>query len=178
MGSGSSRAARGGRACLLALAASATASCAVFDLLEVRRAEQTVAQYAHVSGNVATQSPSEHPLIVLILRLDCEDWRSARAAVEEHGVSASGAPPPEVAGLLERLRSRVELVAHVVREQPGLWYARVAPGCYGVAAFEDANEDGRYEDEPALRAWDPRLMLELAPGDRRRAVDLVKGKQE
>jgi pimeloyl-ACP methyl ester carboxylesterase len=153
---------------LLALAASALAGCAALDLLETERASEAAARYAHVAGHVATASPSDHPLVVLVLRLDCAQWREVRAALV-----ARGPLPPGGTGPSRRTGDGWELVAHVVRERPGLWYQRLAPGCYAVAAFEDVNEDDRYEDEPALRAADPARMLELGAGERREGIELV-----
>jgi pimeloyl-ACP methyl ester carboxylesterase len=161
------------RAAALALAAAAGAGCAALDLLEVRRAERTAAEYAHIGGQVATKVPSEHPLVVLVFRVDCGDWRTLRAALEPGEAARGGPPAADAAALTARVRGRAELVAHVVRETPGFWYARLAPGCYGVAAFEDANEDTRYSDEPALRAADPARMFELAEGERREGIDLA-----
>jgi pimeloyl-ACP methyl ester carboxylesterase len=47
----------------------------------------------------------------------------------------------------------------------------VAPGTYRIAAFEDANGNGRYDDEPALR-MDAQPPIDLAPGQRLSGVEL------
>jgi pimeloyl-ACP methyl ester carboxylesterase len=168
MRSGAPRRRRPGNLALLA-AASALAGCTALDLLETKRASQTAERYAYAAGRVATEVPSEHPLVVFIVGLECDAWRELRAAL-----AARGPLPPDAAPeLSERLANRWQLVAHVVRERPGLWYERLAPGCYAVGAFEDVNEDTRYEDEPALRAGDPQRFFELAAGERREGIDLV-----
>ena len=63
------------------------------------------------------------------------------------------------------------LVDHFVAERPGPWIFAVAPGTYWLAAFEDANGDGRYDDEPAL-VPDPAHPLVLTEGERRNGVAL------
>ena len=170
---GRSRAGRRAAAGLLTLVGAVAAGCTAFDLLGVRRSERKVGQFAHLSGHVSTQLPSEHPLVVLIVRLDCADWREARALIESLPNPLPAAPSPEIVALTEKLKGRWQLAAHFVRERPGFWFARVAPGCYGVGAFEDVNGDTLYRDEPALRASDPARMFEVAAGDRREGVDLV-----
>jgi pimeloyl-ACP methyl ester carboxylesterase len=169
MRSGTPRRRRAARLVLIA-AASGLGGCVALDLLETKRASQTAARYAYVAGRVATELPSEHPLVVFVLRLECEAWRELRSTLAARGPLPAKGPPPE---LPERLADGWQLVAHVVRERPGLWYERLAPGCYLVGAFEDVNEDGRYEDEPALRAGDPQRFFELAAGERREGIDLV-----
>lgn len=156
---------------LLALVGATVAGCIALDLAGARRANRAVAQFAHLSGNVSTQAPSEHPLVVLIVRIDCADWRQARAVIESLPKPLPAVPPPELVALREE--GHWQLVAHVVRERPGFWFTRVAPGCYGVGAFEDVDEDGRYRDEPALPVGNPTRIFEVAAGDRREGVDLL-----
>jgi pimeloyl-ACP methyl ester carboxylesterase len=50
---------------------------------------------------------------------------------------------------------------------------RVVPGCYGVFAFEDANENGHYDAEPGLSAASPDRFFELGTGQRQDVPDLA-----
>ena len=43
------------------------------------------------------------------------------------------------------------LVDYFTASKPGAWMLGVQPGTYWVAAFEDANGDGAYQDEPFYR---------------------------
>ena len=70
---------------------------------------------------------------------------------------------PLVVGLAGRGASGFFLVDYFVAEKPGPWMFAVEPGTYWLGAFEDANRDTRYDDEPALPA-DPNRPVTLAPG--------------
>jgi pimeloyl-ACP methyl ester carboxylesterase len=78
---------------------------------------------------------------------------------------------PLIVGLVARDASGYVLVDHFVAEKPGRWVFAVEPGTYWLAAFEDVDRDGRYDDEPALRG-DPERPLTLAPGERRLDIAL------
>ena len=54
---------------------------------------------------------------------------------------------------------------------PGPGSSPSSPGTYWLAAFEDANGDGKYDDEPALRP-DPEKPVELAAGQHLQGIDL------
>lgn len=58
---------------------------------------------------------------------------------------------PLVVGLLAKNNSGFQLVDHFIAEKPGPWVFAVQAGTYWLAAFEDINRNGRYDDEPALR---------------------------
>ncbi len=64
------------------------------------------------------------------------------------------------------------LVDHFVVERAGRWSFVVAPGRYAVGAFEDVDEDGSYDGEPALPATEgPRYELE--PGESVEGIELL-----
>ncbi len=79
---------------------------------------------------------------------------------------------PLFVGILARDASGFYLVDHFVTEKPGRWIFALAPGTYWLAACEDANGDGRYENEPAL-VPDPDKPLLLAPGQSVEGLDLL-----
>jgi hypothetical protein len=75
-------------------------------------------------------------------------------------------------GILARDASGFDLVDHFVSEKPGRWIFALAPGTYWLAACEDVNGDGRYENEPALTP-NPDEPLVLAPGQSVEGIHLV-----
>jgi pimeloyl-ACP methyl ester carboxylesterase len=82
------------------------------------------------------------------------------------GGTASG---PLVVGLLSKDAGEFRLVDYFVAEKPGSWVIPVAAGTYWVAAFEDANANGRYDDEPGLAANED-TAIRVGPGERRSDV--------
>jgi pimeloyl-ACP methyl ester carboxylesterase len=85
-------------------------------------------------------------------------------AYESHG--------PIVVGLLTRNAvGDVVLVDHFAADRPGPWVFAVEGGTYWLAAFEDANRDARYDDEPALRP-DIEHPIVVAPGEERHGIAL------
>lgn len=76
-----------------------------------------------------------------------------------------------VVGLLTRSGDAYRLVDYYLAATPGPWAFAMEPGTYWLAAFEDSNSDGRYEDEPAL-ALDPGKPIVAASGDRIKDVAL------
>jgi len=76
-----------------------------------------------------------------------------------------------VVGLIARGKDGDYLLDHFVIERPGPWVFVVAPGTYRVAAFEDVNGNGRYDDEPALR-MDALPPVVLAPGQQLGSIAL------
>lgn len=72
---------------------------------------------------------------------------------------------PLVVGLIAHGRDGDFLFDHFVADKPGPWIFAAAPGTYRIAAFEDVDGDGRYDDEPALRV-DAHPPMELAAGQR------------
>ncbi len=150
--------------------------CIIADLWKVRETEQAAAQYAYVGGTVTTQTPSDHWIVVLIWSLPCdEDWRALREAVAS-GAAASPAETwsPELRELAQRIAPKLTLPEHQVLQRPGSWYVRLLPGCYGVGAWEDVNEDYRYNDEPAARAVTaPDRVFELTAGERKEGIEIV-----
>jgi pimeloyl-ACP methyl ester carboxylesterase len=160
---------------VVAVLTSAT-GCIIADLWKVRETEKKAAEYAYLEGSVATQTPSAHWMVVFIARLPCdEDWQALREAV------ASGAPAsppetwsPELHELADRIEPKVTLTEHVVLQRPGRWYVRLLPGCYAVGAWEDVNQDYKYNEEPAAAAMaDPDRLFELAAGERREGIEIV-----
>jgi pimeloyl-ACP methyl ester carboxylesterase len=65
-----------------------------------------------------------------------------------------------------------DVVDHVVTERAGRWGLAVAPGHYAVAAFQDADADGMYADEPC-RPPSTDTCVALAAGERREDLELV-----
>jgi pimeloyl-ACP methyl ester carboxylesterase len=79
---------------------------------------------------------------------------------------------PIVVGLLARDASGdFVLVDHFAADRPGPFVFAVEAGSYWLAAFEDANRDARYADEPALRP-DFEHPIVVAPGEARRDIVL------
>lgn len=79
---------------------------------------------------------------------------------------------PIVVGLLTRnAAGDVVLVDHFAADRPGPWVFAVEGGTYWLAAFEDANRDARYDDEPALRP-DFAHPIVVAPGEARHGIAL------
>jgi pimeloyl-ACP methyl ester carboxylesterase len=150
--------------------------CIIADLWKVRETEQKAAQYAHVGGTVTTQTPSDHWIVVFIWRVPCdEDWRALREAVAS---GAAASPPetwsPERRELAQRIEPKLTLPEHKVLQRPGSWYVRLLPGCYGVGAWEDVNQDYKYKDEPAARSvTHPDRIFELTAGERREGIEIV-----
>jgi pimeloyl-ACP methyl ester carboxylesterase len=193
----SGRAPRGRRVvpfAVLACAVVATSGCVVFDLAKVRETEAIERHYAYIAGTVAVHAPdgptgarpqsgedgerSEKAdwVVVYVATMPCDDdWREMKEAVERgasgNGEAESRSLDPQ---LVERLRDKLKLADHVVLQGSGFWYVRVAPGCYGVGAFVDADRDFVYDDEPMAPATArPDRIMELGPGDRRDGIDLV-----
>lgn len=158
------------------LVAVLASGCVLRELWQTRRSEQILSQYAYVEGTVASESVGEPWMVVLLMRVPCDDdWRAFLAARDRGDLHA---PPAEwsedVRALQERLRDKLEIASHVVLQRPGRWYDRVAPGCYAVGAFEDLNRNYRYDDEPAATVLaDPDRLFELRAGDRREGLDIV-----
>lgn len=65
-----------------------------------------------------------------------------------------------------------QVIDYFVATKPGPWMFAVSAGTYWLAAFEDANGDYRYEDEPAYRVnWDQ--PLHLGEGTETLGIDLM-----
>jgi pimeloyl-ACP methyl ester carboxylesterase len=157
-------------AALLALAAS---GCVVGDLWRTRESERALAAYGWIGGSVEPADGSEGWLVVLVAQAPCdEDWSLVRDALAR-GDAAAASADPQRSTALERGRGKMRIVQHVVLERPGAWYARLAPGCYAVGAFEDLDRDYRYRDEPALAPVHADRLIELAAGARREGLALV-----
>lgn len=78
---------------------------------------------------------------------------------------------PLIVGLVGHGNDGDYLLDHFVAEKPGPWIFAVAPGTYHIAAFEDVNGNGRYDDEPALR-MDASSPIQLAAGERLADIEL------
>jgi pimeloyl-ACP methyl ester carboxylesterase len=76
-----------------------------------------------------------------------------------------GARGPLVVALFTRDAEDYRLVDYFVTAKPGPWVFGVQAGTYWVAAFEDVNGDGAYQDEPFYRP-DPAWPLVLTAGQR------------
>ena len=108
-----------------------------------------------------------------ILAVRGQQQRADENAVVSGTVSTEEpARGPLFVGILARDASGFYLVDHFVAEKPGPWIFALAPGTYWLAACEDVNGDGRYEDEPAL-APDPDKPLLLATGQSVEGISLV-----
>ena len=112
----------------------------------VREQQAKAAALCIISGTVRTELPSPSPLIVGLLRHSGGDV----TAVENF-----------------------RLVDHFVVEGGALWFFKVSPGTYGLAAFADRNADLIYQPgEPFLRV-DPQRLLVCASGEELRDIALV-----
>jgi hypothetical protein len=157
----------------LALIAILLGGCVIGDLLEVRRSQKVLAEQAFVGGTVAAADGADTWMVVLIASVPCdEDWSTLRDAVGR-GEDPLQSADPALRAALERARGKFQLVSHSMLRRPGRWYAALAPGCYGVGAFQDLNRDQHYADEPALAVLHPDRLLELAPGQRVDGLRLV-----
>ena len=79
---------------------------------------------------------------------------------------------PLIVGLFTRGGDDYVLVDYFTASKPGSWLFGVQPGTYWVAAFEDVNADGVYQDEPFYRP-DPAHPLVLAPGQQVTGMKIV-----
>jgi pimeloyl-ACP methyl ester carboxylesterase len=112
----------------------------------VRDQQAKAAALCMVSGTVRTEHPSQDPLIVGLVRHMGGDV----TAVENF-----------------------RLFDHFVVEGGSLWFFRVSPGTYGLAAFADRNADLIYQPgEPFLRI-DPQHLIVCASGEEKRDIALV-----
>lgn len=98
---------------------------------------------------------------------------AANAIIGGQVTMAEGpAKGPLVIGILAQGEDQqLNLIDHFVAEKAGTWIMSVEPGTYQVAAFEDSNSNGRYDDEPAT-FWNDRGIVELTAGEIRNDVDL------
>lgn len=89
--------------------------------------------------------------------------------VRTDGWAANG---PLVVGVAARGPEGFRLVDHFVSEGGGAWVIALEPGTYWVVAFEDANGNGHYDDEPA---WAPAESepVTVATGQHRLDLQLV-----
>lgn len=90
------------------------------------------------------------------------------------GTIASERPSggPLIVVLVTRGGEDYVVVDHFAAAKPGAWVFGVDPGTYWVAAFEDVNRDGAYQDEPFYRP-DPNRPLVLTAGQRVENLDIV-----
>lgn len=79
---------------------------------------------------------------------------------------------PLVVVLVTRGGEDFVVVDYFTAAKPGPWVFGVQAGTYWVAAFEDVNRDGAYQDEPFYRP-DPSRPLVLTPGQRVADMDIV-----
>lgn len=101
-----------------------------------------------------------------------QDQAAAKASILGTVAVAGEARGPLYVGLVDRVGEQYRLIDYFVASVPGPWAFAVDPGTYWLAAFEDADGDGRYDDEPALRI-DPGQPIVLGAGERRRDVALT-----
>ena len=81
------------------LVATLTNGCILVELWQTRRSEQVLAQYAYVAGTVASESGGTPWMVVLLVRLPCdEDWRAPGASLSRT------APSPWKGGLRRKMR--------------------------------------------------------------------------
>ena len=90
------------------------------------------------------------------------------------GRVATEMPPrgPLIVAAFRRSGEDYVLVDYFTASKPGAWLLGVQPGTYWVAAFEDANSDGAYDDEPFYRP-DMEHPLVMAPGQQVTGMDIV-----
>jgi hypothetical protein len=112
----------------------------------VRDQQAKAAALCTISGTVRTEHPSQHPLVVGLVR----HMGSDVTAVENF-----------------------RLFDHFVVEGGGLWFFRVSPGTYGLVAFADRKADLIYQPgEPFLRV-DPHRLLVCVSSEEKRDIALV-----
>ncbi len=101
--------------------------------------------------------------------------RADRLAVLSGTVTTAAAPRgPLVVALLTPEGDGYDLVDHFVAAQPGPWLFAVEPGTYRLAAFEDVNRNGRYDDAPYGEPAEAQPFV-LDAGARRTDIELVIG---
>jgi pimeloyl-ACP methyl ester carboxylesterase len=79
---------------------------------------------------------------------------------------------PLVVALFTRGADDYRLVDYFTVAKPDSWVFGVQPGTYWVAAFEDRNSDGAYEDEPFFRP-DPEHPFVVTAGQHVTGVNIV-----
>ncbi|HEY2774167.1 MAG TPA: alpha/beta fold hydrolase [Candidatus Binatia bacterium] len=89
--------------------------------------------------------------------------------VSTAGYEATG---PLIVGVVAAGTQGLHLVDYFVAEKPGAWMIHLAPGTYWVAAFEDRDRNGRYNDEPGLPVND-KHPITVAAGERRTDIDVA-----
>ena len=108
-----------------------------------------------------------------LLAVKGEQRRADALAVLSGTVTAELAPSgPLVVALFAREAEDYVLVDDFTAARPGPWIFGVQAGRYWVAAFEDVNGDGAYQDEPFYRP-DPERPLVVTPGQRVTGLAIV-----
>jgi len=154
----------------MALLATAASGCILGKLLETRRFEEVQARFGYVEGTVGGGLPGDHWMVVYVVTVPCDDdWRALLAARDR--AASVPAAAPALDALIARLGDKVRIAAHFVLQKPGIWYTRLAPGCYGVGAYQDVDDDHRYDDDPAANVLGaPDRLFELGEGERREGI--------
>jgi pimeloyl-ACP methyl ester carboxylesterase len=112
----------------------------------VREQQRKAAARCTISGTVRAEQPSQSPKIVGLMRHIDGDVTD-----------------------IENFR----LFDHFVVESGGLWFFKVSPGRYGLAAFADSNADLIYQPgEPFLRV-DSERLIDCGSGEDKRDIALV-----
>ena len=151
-------------------------SCTFFDLMKVRETEKMDAGYARVSGTVSPGEVKADWMVVYLAKVPCnEDWTTLRERVASGNLSGNpSAWSTSDKERFDRLGQKAVMAEHIVLQRPGVWWADLAPGCYGIGAFADLNRNYRYDSEPvASSAGSIDRLLELSPGDRVEDIELV-----
>lgn len=142
--------------------------CTLFELSRVRVYEAQQARYAKIGGTVRSETAEGAWLVVYVMVVPCdEDWDRLVSYAERGEL---GPDPerwsPEARELVARMREGVRIARHVTLQRAGYWSTTLAPGCYGVGAFEDLDRDLRFDDEPVAAAIaDPGRLFRLREGD-------------
>lgn len=122
---------------ILGLVAALAVSACVFR--DVSRQQAKLGTLCTLSGTVETASANDAPVVILL-------------------VAIQGTAPPTM--------QSVRLADHFVRNGDGHWMFYASPGKYGLAAFEDRNQDLVYQpDEPYLRV-NLDALIDCSPGGR------------
>jgi pimeloyl-ACP methyl ester carboxylesterase len=99
---------------------------------EVKDQQKKLDALCTLQGQVRTEKPGRHPLVVVLVRLP--------------GKNADA-------------HTKSELADHFVLEEAGRWFFLTSPGTYRLAAFEDRNANLVYEPgEPVLAATTGRII--------------------
>ena len=122
-------------AALALLAAAGASACMLFD---VKEQEALLDARCAISGTVSIAKPEPRPLVIVLLR---------------HAPGAAG-----------RARGDWQVADHFVLEQPGRWGFGTGPGRYALSAYEDVNDDRKYQPGEPYADFGLETPIACTPG--------------